>query len=168
MTDRPHNLTVTLLSMLLALAASTGCAQLDPSHLVGNDGRTIKQRQLRQQEAGERFAQARTQGEYQAAVSQWESGDEIGCEMTLLRLLERNPNFHEARRLLADLRLQQGDTAAATRELNTLLAADPNDAQTHHSLGLLYESLGQPAAAAKHIDQACRLEPNNQLYAMSR
>jgi len=112
----------------------------------------------------EDFSRRRDNAQYLAALQNWESGDPRGCKELVDKLLARNSKHKEARQLLADLHLEQGDYQAAKAVLDQLLTDFPNDAHIHHSLGLLFETMNDVDASLRHLHRAVELEPENEFY----
>jgi len=103
---------------------------------------------------------------FQAAIARWRDNDVGGCQSLLERLLHRNPSYLEARLMLADLFLAQGNIPGAEGQLRWIVQQHPENPQARHSLGLLLDSTDRHAEALEHLREARRLDPQNQLYAM--
>ncbi|HTN77219.1 MAG TPA: tetratricopeptide repeat protein [Pirellulaceae bacterium] len=147
---------------LLSACVCTGCAT--PAFLQKTGADVAPQRSDRREVAVRRFEAQRDTAQYHAAIERWSSGDPFTCEAQLRGLVARNPKSLEARRALADMALERGDSAGAEAELRELLELAPDDAQTHHSLGLLLESTDRAEESRKHLTQAAKLDPDNTLY----
>lgn len=100
-----------------------------------------------------RIDEVRDEAQCDQAVKLWQEGRPHEGTQLLNQVLARNPNQPLARRLLADLALEQGDAAQAERLLVSLLQQDPNDSAARASLAWLYESQGRQAEAQPLFEQ---------------
>jgi Tfp pilus assembly protein PilF len=116
---------------------------------------------------GERQVQQRRQAMMSAATARWRHGDPLGCERSLLRLLMGDPQFNEARMMLADVYTVTNRPDAAVEQLRIVLAAEPNNAQAHYSLGLVLESIGSTQESQQHLSRAAMLDPGNPQFILS-
>jgi hypothetical protein len=79
------------------------------------------------------------------------------------------PLAADARRLAAELELDDTNYAAARRHLRAAAGLEPNHARTQYTLGVAHESdpHGDPRRAAIRFRRASNLEPGNPLYRAS-
>jgi len=124
-------------------------------------------RHQRSEKAIQEFEARRDFAEYQAALGYWDRQDLVGCEATLVRLLDRNPDHLAARLLAAEACLQQGRRPEATEHLDAALEAHPNDPQALHAKGLVLDTMDQPAEALVYYERAMELAPEEELFAVS-
>jgi Tfp pilus assembly protein PilF len=110
------------------------------------------------------FEQQRNQAQLQAALVRWQQGDVAGCESRLRNLVQRRPEFCDARVHLAELAWSCENAVEAEAEYRAALALAPQRADLHHALGLVLESTGRWPEAQTHLAQAAALEPQNELY----
>lgn len=78
---------------------------------------------------------------------------------TLSKLLEEQPDSLDARRVMADVRLRQGDVEAATLLTAQILEQAPGDLFALTLQGDLLLAAGQPERAAAFYDQAIAVAP---------
>ncbi len=153
-------------AFVLALACVPlfiGCAS---DVMQQNTADVAPQRQKRKQEVIAQFEGRRNGAQYQAAMQCWERGDNAGCQSNLEQLLQRSPEHHDARIMLADLLMVSGRTEAAHHHLTLVLQQAPDHAPAHHALALLFESNSQLQQAMTHFRRALQLDPNNEIYQM--
>lgn len=155
-----------LLVVMVLCAPAVGCAGLKmPQPLISD---ISPQKKQRHQETLKEFERRRFEAQFQTAVSRWQQGDLETCQAMLQKLLQSNGDHLEARRLLANVCLENEDLAEHERQLRRLLKSYPRDAAAHHALALLLETSDRRQEAGKHFQRAWQLQPNNKLYAMSK
>ena len=112
------------------LASAAGCAVLDLPDLPVAD--IAQKRQQRTEEVVREFESKRDLAELQAALAHWKQGDVEACEQGLQRLLKRNPDHHEARLLMAEVRLADNPPQTAFNQVEQppLPDADGEDNST--------------------------------------
>ena len=149
---------------LLLLLVTSGCAawkeQVAPQPTVADN-------HLDRQAAIRSFEQHRDQMQLQAAIDRFDQGDFAGCESRLQTLVERRPDFAEARLRLAEITWARGNTDAAEGHYLAVLAAHPNSAEAHHGLGMLLEANGRFDEAQPHLRSAAELDPQNEAYRLA-
>jgi cytochrome c-type biogenesis protein CcmH/NrfG len=101
----------------------------------------------------------RNEAQCEQALAAWEQGRTGEARRSLEQVLERNPQHATARRLLADLALEQGDIATAERLLRELLADDSDNVAALTSLAWLYESQDRSEESAALFAQLAGVEP---------
>jgi tetratricopeptide (TPR) repeat protein len=142
-----------------------GCAGLPVPDEPGQD--LTEKREQRQEEVVSQFEAKREFAEFQAAVARWNQHDLAGCEETLRKLLDRNPDHRDARLLLADVYLASNRQQDAFAQVEAALAAHPDDARVQYTMGLLLDSMGQRTGALAYYGRAAKQEPENELYTIS-
>lgn len=143
----------------------TGCATLPiPRPAVAD---VAQERGARQEALINDFEARRTVAETAAALKHWEQGDADACQQILKTVLARDPSAIEARRLLADLYVEQGKSAEARLQLQRVLELQPDDGPAHHALGLVLEAAGRAKEAQDHFRLALQQDPENALYRLS-
>lgn len=83
------------------------------------------------------------------------------AENQLSRTVVRFPDFAPARRLLALIRLQEGDPERAEQSLASILERHPDDTATLALLGNLYLNLGRTDDALQHMRHVATLQPES-------
>jgi len=73
--------------------------------------------------------------------------------------LQRFPDYHTARLILAKAHLDEGDTETAVAELTSILATGAKDAEAHRLAGEAHLKAGRVDLAAAHLAEAARLDP---------
>jgi Tfp pilus assembly protein PilF len=121
------------------------------------------QRGIRQDEAIRSFEQHRDQMQLQAALDRFGQGDMAGCESRLQMLVQRRPDFAEARLRLAEICWSRGDAPAAEEHYLAVLFLQPDSAEAHHGLGILLEASGRDDEAQRHLERAAQLDPSSAL-----
>jgi Flp pilus assembly protein TadD len=148
----------------LALLVS-GCAGWQQTLAKGS---VTPLRKDRQEEAIREFEQHRNAAQLEAALDRWQQGDAAGCESRLAALVQRWPDYADARLHLAELLWSRGDAAAAEPHLQAVVQAHPERADAHHTLGLLLDATGRRDQALQHFARAAELEPENDVYRLTR
>lgn len=165
MTRRGSVRTMSLMITIGALAATSGCAGLQPpkpkTHNIEQD------QTLRKDEVTEQFEQKRDFAQLEAAKSRWRVGDTKGCREQLDMLLLRNPGHVEGGLMLAELMLLEDNPAAAMSQVKKTLDEHPENARAQHIMGLLLEAQGQPTEAQAFFARAVELDPKNEVYTLS-
>jgi Tfp pilus assembly protein PilF len=136
------------LGLLLLLTAS-GCASWKQQ--LAAQPSVADERARRQAEAIHSFEQHRDHMQLQAAIDRFNQGDIAGCESRLHTLVQRRPDFTEARLRLAELYWSRGDAAAAEEHYRDVLTFQPDNAEAHSGLGILLDDSGRSAEAAQHL-----------------
>jgi len=77
------------------------------------------------------------------------------------RLVEKHPNFPEARTLLAQVLRVQGRRSEAIEQLERSLALNARQPNIHEMIGQLYLEEQNPDRALYHFSQAMSIEPAN-------
>lgn len=156
-------------------APVAGCASLEVPYPLPDD--IGQKRRQRTEDALREFESKRDFAQFQAALTHWDRGDVEACEQTLQRLLQRNPNHHQARLLMAEVlptddppqaALEQAEQPPAIHPDDTLDNspddAFPDDARTQYTTGLLLHATGQATTALAYSGRAAELEAGNELY----
>ena len=156
----------TRLTILLAACALliTGCAGWQKTLAKGS---VTPLRKDRQEDAIREFEQHRNTAQLEAALDCWQQGDVAGCESRLAALVQRCPDFTDARLHLAEVLWSRGDAAAAEPHLLAVLQSQPDRADAHHTLGLILDASGRRAQALQHLQRATQLEPDNDVYQLT-
>lgn len=100
------------------------------------------------------------------AAAQLAASDARGLERAgryLQTALALDPGFRNARRLLAEVHLRQGQAAAAIEELRQLLEGGRGEALLWYALGLAYAQGGDTEQAVRSLSQALRLRPDDEI-----
>ena len=113
------------------------------------------------------FESQRDQAQLQAALNRWKEGHVAACERALSILVERRPEFVDARVQYAELLMAKENPAAAEHQLRTSLQLAPERADIHHSLAMALNAGGNSAEAAVHFRKAAELEPSSPVYQMA-
>jgi len=144
----------------LSTALLTGCAgwkqTLQPKT-------AMETREERAKEAVQDFEERRDAAQLEAAVDRWKQQDVGRAEAMLSAIVNRRPDYVEARVLLAEVLWSRND-ASAESHLRAVLELQPNRADAHHALGLLLDGTGQAEEARQHLSKAAELEPANEVY----
>jgi Flp pilus assembly protein TadD len=146
------------------LAAFPGCAGWE-SRLVAPP--VTPQREARKSEAMQTFETRRDAAQLTAALDRWRSGDAAGCEAMLTALVQRRPDYSDARLQLGQVLWSRGDAAAAEPHLRSVLDKQPDRADAHHALGLMLDGTGRSDEAKQHFARALELEPANEIYQLT-
>lgn len=163
------NLNCGLVSVLLCTVVLSGCAVggvLVPKS-TGRPPASVSPAPADRQELVEAFEHKRLAAEFDAAIARSRQGDDEACEILLLRVLERNPNHHDARLLLADLMVATDRIAEAEGQLRQITDCDPSHAVAHYQLALLLEMQGRHNQAMPLMERAVQLAPHDPLYCES-
>jgi len=123
-------------------------------------------REQRAAEAVRAFEQRRDAVQLEAAIDRWKQGDAGRGEVMLANILNRRPDYNDARLRLAEILWSRGD-AAAEGHLRLVLQSEPNRAEAHHALGLLLDGTGRGGEARQHLAKAAELEPENEVYRLT-
>jgi tetratricopeptide (TPR) repeat protein len=150
---------------VLAACALPGCASLETPKFGGPD--VTSQRKARKEAAVREFEQNRDKAEYEAALARYQQDDLAGCREALQRLLNRNPQHHDALVLMASIDLADNSHDKARDYAQKALQSQPNDPRVQYVLGLLADSEGRTAEAAVFYERAAKLDPSNEVYAVS-
>jgi tetratricopeptide (TPR) repeat protein len=150
---------------LLAAWALPGCASLDSPKLGAPD--VSAQRKARKEAAVHEFELNRDKAEYEAAQARYQQDDLAGCREALQRLLNRNPQHHDALVLMAAVDLADNAHDKARGYAQQALKSQPNDPRVQYVMGLLADSEGRTAEAAVFYERAAKLDPSNEVYAVS-
>ncbi len=151
-------------------APVAGCASLEVPYPLAPD--VAQKRRHRTQDAVREFESKRDFAQFQAALTHWDRGDVEASEQTLQRLLRRNPNHHQARLLMAEVRpagdpppaaLEQAEQPPAVHP-DDALDNSPDDARAQYTTALLLHATGQGTTALAYSARAAELEPDNELY----
>ena len=151
-----------LIVSLVSLGAlfMTGCAgwkqTLQPTAATAT-------REERAKEAVQDFEERRDAAQLEAAVDRWKQADVGRAEAMLSAIVNRRPDYVEARVLLAEVLWSRND-ASAEQHLRAVLELQPNRADAHHSLGLVLDGTGRAEEARQHLSKAAELEPGNDVY----
>ena len=128
------------------LPALSGCAgwQANLRSLTA-----MPERKEREAEAVRSFEQHRDEAQLQAALDRWHQGDAAGCEARLAALVQRRPDYCDARLHLGEILAARGRQPKRNR-ICAVLDREPNRADAHHALGLVLDAAGK-ADEARHI-----------------
>ncbi len=85
--------------------------------------------------------------------------DWSGAKVEFLAALQNKPNYKEARRMLAECLLNNGDPDAAAVELRALLKEHPAYVQARFSLACALEAASQPASAVDELRRVVEEKP---------
>jgi len=149
--------------LLLVFACAvplTGCAgwrQSIPPQTI------TETREERAHDAIQSFEERRDAAQLQAALDRCKHGDLGPAESMLAAIVNRRPNYVEARVLFAELLWSRND-ASAEQHLRAVIEIEPDRADAHHALGLVLNGTGRPEEARQHLFKAAELEPANEVY----
>lgn len=97
---------------------------------------------------------------FNRVLARLESGDRAGAEAEISELNARHPNFVDGWKLVATLRHESGDIAAAVEAWQRVLVADPRDVDVMFNLAVTLRDLGRTnearAMARRFVDAAPR------------
>lgn len=147
------------------LLLATGCAGWKPH--AASKPTVSENRSLRHSAVVRDFEQQRDAMQLQAAIDRFNQGDLAGCESRLVKLVERRPDFAEARLRLAEVAWSRGDAAAAEQHYQAVLSARSDSAEAHHGLGMLLTAVGRFGEANPHLRRAIELDPQNEAYRLA-
>jgi Tfp pilus assembly protein PilF len=153
-----------ILAMNVVMLLCAGCAGWK-ENIVSKPVTPL--RKERAEEAVRSFEERRDAAQLQAALERWQQGDASGCEARLAAIVERRPDYAEARLRLGEVLLQRGDVEAAQQHMLAALEVQPNWAEAYHALGLLLAAEGREDEAATYLVRAAELEPQNEVYRLS-
>jgi predicted Zn-dependent protease len=157
--------TLFVIAGCLAAAWCCGCVTTKPPTLV--KGNVPPLNPARKAEVVTQFETQRDQAQLQAAMNRWKEGNITACERALAILVERRPEFVDARVQYAELLIAKENPAAAEHQLRTALRLAPERADIHHSLAMALNAGGNSAEAAGHFRKAAELEPESPVYQMA-
>jgi Flp pilus assembly protein TadD len=152
------------LLLLVLIAVLPGCAGWE-SRLIAPA--VTPQREVRKSEAVRTFETHRDAAQLSAALDLWRSGDCAGCEAMLAAVVQRRPDYLDARLQLGQVLWSRGDAVAAEPHLLAVLEKQPERAEAHHALGLLQDGTGRAEEARQHFARAMELEPDNEVYLLT-
>jgi putative PEP-CTERM system TPR-repeat lipoprotein len=98
-------------------------------------------------------------GYYFLGLSLYGKGDLESALNQFRHILDRTPDFHQARLLTGMVLLQQKRVDDAISELTKLLEADDKNPQGHNLLGNAYMAKGMYEEGMKELDRAIKMEP---------
>jgi len=154
------NVRLNVQQIWLCAVLMTGCAgwkqTLQPKT-------AIETREERAKEALQDFEERRDAAQLEAALDRWKQGDAGRAEAMLSAIVNRRPDYVEARVLLAEVLWSRND-ASAEQQLRTVLELQPNRADAHHALGLVLDGTERAEEARQHLSKAAELEPANDVY----
>jgi tetratricopeptide (TPR) repeat protein len=159
---RRQTSTLALLCMYPLLVMACGCATFEISG-VQSEGLSDQSRQ-RNKEVTREFEQNRDFAEFQAAWACWKRNDTNGCEESLQRLLQRNPDHCDGRLLMADVCMEQNRPQAALEQVEHAVRKHPDDAGAKYAMALLLDSIGKTETALAYYEQAAVAEPKNKVF----
>jgi Tfp pilus assembly protein PilF len=105
---------------------------------------------------------------YEDAEEAFESGDFQTAENHLRNVIEKNPHFSYAYRLLAEVHSINGRNPDAVRILDKCLKIDPGFADAHYLMAKYRFKSGDMDGSAKSLSEAIRLSPHSRLYTLVR
>lgn len=153
--------------VLIAIASimATGCAGMPlPKTIAKGDVAVLRKK--RSEEFAQQFDQRRDFAEFEAARNLWlEQRDPEGCRASLEKLLARRPEHCEARLLMAELLLSEGDPAAAYQQAQKALSGHPNEGRVHFTVALTLDAQGNTKDALAYYDRATKMDPQNEDFA---
>ena len=153
------------LTLGLLLGLFDGCASIRPPRTM-TDGDVSVQAKKRNEEFTKEFDSQRDFAEYEAAKARWlQQRDPKGCQEGLEKLLVRRPKHREARVLLAELLIAEGNPQAANEQAKKALESYPNDAEVQYTVAQTFDALEEPGEAIGYYERAARMDPSNQGYA---
>ena len=109
------------------------------------------------------FEERRDSAQLEAALDRWKQGDVSRAEAMLSALVNRRPDYADARVHLAEVLWSRND-AAAEEHLRAVLETNTQRADAHHALGLVLDGTGRSEEARQHLNKAAELEPQNEIY----
>jgi predicted Zn-dependent protease len=157
----PRSRYCSLAAVWLVLAA-VGCTTTGPPAASKRPEGISEQRRERLQR---QFELDRDAALLDAALADAEQGDANGAAETLERLLTRSPDHRQARLMLADLHLLDGEFPAARAQLEELLRRDPDDSDALRSMAKLCDAQGQPEQAARLYQRVRELSSDGEVVA---
>jgi tetratricopeptide (TPR) repeat protein len=155
--SRTTHLALALLTLTLLLP---GCSAFREKIL--SPGVTAT-REERSAQVLREFEDRRDAAQLAAALDRLNQGDISRAQSMLTVLVNRRPDFADARLRLAEILASRSDPAAEAH-LRAILATDPTRPDAHHALGLYYSSTNRPTDALHHLSKAADLDPENQIY----
>lgn len=148
-----------------SLLPFTGCASWGSNLFVPSVAAARKERAT---DAVREFEERRDAAQLQTAVERFEQGDAEGSEVRLAAIVERRPEYTEARLRLAEVLAARGKSDEAETQLRSVLEREADRADAHHALGMLLDAAGNRAEAVVHLSRASQLEPENEIYRLTR
>ena len=114
--------------------------------------------------AARRTQREQCDAEFAEALRRLHRGDREGCWTGVEQLLAHNPDYAEARLLMADLMIQTDRPAEAVAQLRRAVADHPDDPRARFALAGLLQRTGQAREAVQHYEKAAQLQPDNPQY----
>ena len=159
--NRLHALVV----LTLAAAMSSGCATL--SSMRRELAEQPPRRKERQEKTVAAFEAQRDAAQLAAALNRWNEGNHAACEDLLTSLVQRKPQYVDARLQLAELYLFREETSRAEEQLRAALQIAPQRADVHDCLARVLEADERSSEALAHFQKAAELDPNSELYRLA-
>jgi Tfp pilus assembly protein PilF len=156
---------IVLTLLILAGAMSSGCATL--SSMRRDLAEQPPKRKQRQEKVVAAFEAQRDAAQLEAALNRWNEGNHAACEQLLTSLVERKPQYVDARLQLAELHLFREETDPAEEQLRAALAIAPQRADLHDCLARVLEASERNSEAVVHFQKAAELDPNSELYRLA-
>jgi Tfp pilus assembly protein PilF len=154
-----------LIALTVVAAAPPGCTTL--SNLKRELAEQPPRRKQRQEQAVASFEAQRDAAQLQAALNRWNEGNQAACEQILASLVERKPQYVDARLQLAELQLFRGQIEPAEQQLRAALAIAPQRADLHDCLARVLEASARDSEALAHFQKAAELAPDKELYRLA-
>lgn len=152
--------------LMAAVALSGGCATM--TTLKREMAAQPPRRQERKARAMASYEAQRDKAQLEAALNRFSEGNDEACFQQLHSLVERRPDFVDARLQLAEFHLFRGEPQQAELQLRAAIVIAPERADLHHCLGRVLEASEQRQEALVHFERAAQLEPANPLYLAQR
>lgn len=143
---------------IVAVTLTSGCASL-PSLRRDLAERSPRGKD-RQESAIAAFEAQRDAAQLQAALSRWNEGNEAACEQLLTALVDRKPEYADARLQLAELHLYRGELELAEQHLREALKHAPQRAELHDCLARVLEAGSRSSESSVHFQKAAELDPS--------
>lgn len=147
-----------LLALIVGFSGlASGCATLPA--LKRELAAQPPRRTERKEQAVAAFEAQRNAAQLEAALNRFAEGNEAACYQQLVLLVERNPQFADARLQLAELHLHRGQLAEAESQIRAALALASDRAEFHDCLARVLEQGARGDQAARHFQMAAAIEP---------
>ncbi|MEX0938169.1 MAG: tetratricopeptide repeat protein [Pirellulales bacterium] len=153
------------LATVWLVVAGVGCTATDRWMASKPPSSVTDHRQQRRERRQQEFDTDRDAVLFNAAAADADAGDANSAAETLERLVAKSPDHRQARLMLADLHLLDGDFPAARAQLEELLRRDQNDPQALRSMAELCDAQGQTEQAARLYQRVRELSAGSEVVA---
>lgn len=152
------------LILLPALVAAAGCATSRSHASLSQTAHEKGDRPAAGDLAARQAKRQECDVQLEEALRCLSHGDRETCWTGVERLLAQEPDYLEARLLMADLMVQADRSVEAVAQLRRAVADHPDDPRARFALAGLLQHTGQGREAVLHYEKAAQLRPDNPQY----